>query len=142
MEQTRNWHIQLVVNWLPDFANMPAIRPLRPELQKIAIEELNENPSRIDQDIAALRLWIQQQPHLKARTDDQFLVNFLRGCKYSLEKTKAKIDRFYTLRTKYPEIYLGHNVDVDKLLKLFRIGQVLCSDSLNFVLKMSFAELL
>ncbi|XP_001983670.2 alpha-tocopherol transfer protein [Drosophila grimshawi] len=104
---------------------MPSIRPLRAELQKNAIEQLNEVPERLDQDIAALRLWIEQQPHLKARTDDQTLVNFLRGCKFSLEKTKSKMDRFYTLRTKYPDYFLGHNVDVDKLLVLFRIGNAI-----------------
>ncbi|XP_068142172.1 alpha-tocopherol transfer protein [Drosophila tropicalis] len=103
---------------------MPAIRPLNAELQKNAIELLNEVPDRIDNDIAALREWIKQQPHLKSRTDDQFLVNFLRGCKYSLEKTKAKIDRFYTLRTKYPEYYLAHNVDLEKCLELFRLGVI------------------
>ncbi|KAL7734718.1 hypothetical protein ACLKA6_011007 [Drosophila palustris] len=101
---------------------MPNIRPLTPELQKTAIEELNEKPERIDQDIAALRLWINQQPHLSARTNDQFLVNFLRGCKYSVERAKSKLDRYYTLRTKYPEYFAGCNVDVDKLLILFRIG--------------------
>ncbi|XP_017127135.1 alpha-tocopherol transfer protein [Drosophila elegans] len=104
---------------------MPSIRPLSPELQKIAIEKLNEVPNQLDDDIAALREWIKQQPHLKARTDDQFLVNFLRGCKFSLERTKVKIDRFYTLRTKFPEYYLGHNVDVDKLLDLFKLGTIL-----------------
>jgi len=101
---------------------MPSIRPLSPELQKNAIQILNEVPKKLDDDIAALRDWIRQQPHLKARTDDQFLVNFLRGCKFSLERTKAKIDRFYTLRTKYPEFYLGHNVDVEKLLDIFKLG--------------------
>ncbi|EDX16125.1 GD18363 [Drosophila simulans] len=101
---------------------MPAIRPLSPELQKTAVEKLNEVPNKLDDDIAALRDWIKQQPHLKARTDDQFLVNFLRGCKFSLERTKSKIDRFYTLRTKYPEFYLGHNVDEDKALEIFRLG--------------------
>lgn len=101
---------------------MPSIRPLSPELQENAIKILNEVPERLDDDIAALRTWIKQQPHLKARTDDQFLVNFLRGCKFSLERTKSKIDRFYTLRTKYPEFYGGHNVDVDKLLEIFRLG--------------------
>ncbi|XP_017840751.1 alpha-tocopherol transfer protein [Drosophila busckii] len=101
---------------------MPNIRALNPELQAIALKELNEVPERIDQDIAALRLWIEQQPHLKARTNDQFLVNFLRGCKYSLEKTKSKLDRFYTLRTKFPSYFLAHNVDVDELLKLFSFG--------------------
>ncbi|EDW92800.1 uncharacterized protein Dyak_GE21129 [Drosophila yakuba] len=103
---------------------MPSIRPLSPELQKTAIEKLNEVPTKLDDDIAALRDWIKQQPHLKARTDDQFLVNFLRGCKFSLERTKAKIDRFYTLRTKYPDFYLAHNVDVDKALEIFRLGTI------------------
>ncbi|KAH8239426.1 hypothetical protein KR032_004206, partial [Drosophila birchii] len=103
---------------------MPSIRPLSPELQKNAIEKLNEVPSKIDDDIAALREWIKQQPHLKARTEDQFLVNFLRGCKFSLERTKAKIDRFYTLRTKYPDYYAGPNMDVDKALEIFKLGTV------------------
>lgn len=100
------------------------IRPLTSELQRTAIEELNEKPERIDKDIEAIRLWISQQPHLKARTSDQFLVNFLRGCKYSLEKTKSKLDRYYTLRTKFPDYFIAHNVNVDKLLTLFRIGWV------------------
>ncbi|XP_017017793.1 alpha-tocopherol transfer protein [Drosophila kikkawai] len=104
---------------------MPSIRPLSPELQKNAIEKLNEVPSKLDDDIAALREWIRQQPHLKARTEDQFLVNFLRGCKFSLERTKAKIDRFYTLRTKYPEYYGGHNMDVDKTLEIFKLGTII-----------------
>ncbi|XP_022226704.2 uncharacterized protein LOC111076939 [Drosophila obscura] len=103
----------------------PAIRPLSPELQKIAVEKLNEIPEKIEDDIAALREWIRQQPHLKARTDDQTLVNFLRGCKYSLERTKSKIDRFYTLRTKYPDFYAAHKVDVDKLLQIFRLGAII-----------------
>ncbi|KAH8380347.1 hypothetical protein KR009_010147, partial [Drosophila setifemur] len=104
---------------------MPSIRPLRPELQKVAIAKLNEVPEKLDDDIAALREWLKQQPHLRARTDDQFLVNFLRGCKFSLERTKFKIDRFYTLRTKYPDYYLCHNVDVDKQLELFRLGSII-----------------
>ncbi|XP_002026122.2 uncharacterized protein LOC6601034 [Drosophila persimilis] len=103
----------------------PAIRPLSPELQKNAVEKLNEIPEKIEDDIAALREWIRQQPHLKARTDDQTLVNFLRGCKYSLERTKSKIDRFYTLRTKYPDFYAAHNVDVDKMLEIFRLGAII-----------------
>ncbi|SPP84770.1 alpha-tocopherol transfer protein [Drosophila guanche] len=103
----------------------PAIRPLSPELQKAAVEKLNEIPEKIEDDIAALREWIRQQPHLKARTDDQTLVNFLRGCKYSLERTKSKIDRFYTLRTKYPDFYAAHKVDVDKLLEIFRLGAII-----------------
>jgi len=35
------------------------------------------------------------------------LIDFARGCKYSLEKTKRKIDTFLTLRTALPEFFRG-----------------------------------
>lgn len=79
------------------------IRSLSPELQKIASDQLFEEPTKIAEYVEIIREWINKSPHLKARTDDQFIVTFLRCCKYSLEKTKYKIDMFYTLRTHMPE---------------------------------------
>lgn len=35
------------------------------------------------------------------------LLKYLRGCKYSLEKTKKKIDLMMTLRTALPEFFSG-----------------------------------
>lgn len=37
--------------------------------------------------------------------DDQSLVNFLRGCKHSLERFKEKIDLYYALRHSLPLVY-------------------------------------
>uniref|UniRef100_A0A1I8P560 CRAL-TRIO domain-containing protein n=1 Tax=Stomoxys calcitrans TaxID=35570 RepID=A0A1I8P560_STOCA len=90
---------------------MAQIKPLPDDFQEIATRELGEVTSRIPEDLEDLKSWIEQQPHLKACTDDQFLVQFLRGSKYSLEKAKRKIDQFYTLRTKYPEFLLTCDVD-------------------------------
>lgn len=81
------------------------LRPLTEALQKKAIDELNENPNRIAEDIQAFKEWISKQPHLRSRTSDQFLVAFLRGCKYSLEKAKKKLDSYYTLRTNFPDLF-------------------------------------
>ncbi|GAB0090855.1 alpha-tocopherol transfer protein-like [Sergentomyia squamirostris] len=78
---------------------MANIRPLSEHLALIAQTELNEVPERIEEDINALKIWIGKQPHLRARTDDQFLVAFLRGCKYSLERVKRKIDIYYSVKT-------------------------------------------
>ncbi|XP_011292467.2 clavesin-2 [Musca domestica] len=101
---------------------MPNIRPLPEALQKIACEELNEIPERIDEDLQDFREWIGRQRHLRARTDDQFLTSFLRGCKYSLEKAKSKLDKYYTLRTKYPEFYTIQNIDDPRVVELYKMG--------------------
>ncbi|XP_073813189.1 alpha-tocopherol transfer protein-like [Musca autumnalis] len=103
---------------------MAEIKPLPAVLQKIAIDELNEVPSRIPEDLETFKLWIEQQPHLKARMDDQFLIQFLRGCKYSMEKAKGKIERFYTLKTKFPHILGIYDLDNKKLRQLNRLGCV------------------
>ncbi|KAL5289176.1 hypothetical protein ACFFRR_009390 [Megaselia abdita] len=99
-------------------------RPLNSKLQKIAEQELNEVPSRVESDVKVLREWIEKQPHLNARTSDQFLIAFLRGCKFSLEKAKQKIDLYYTLRALTPELFTLREVN-SKTLELLRVGCLL-----------------
>ncbi|XP_055908953.1 alpha-tocopherol transfer protein-like [Eupeodes corollae] len=101
---------------------MSNLRPLTPLLALRAKEELNEVPERIDDDLKAFREWIAKQPHLNARTDDQFLMAFLRGCKHSLEKAKHKLDMFYTMRGIIPELYKNRSVDDPKVLGILRSG--------------------
>lgn len=71
---------------------------------------------------AGLQNLIQQQPHLNPRMDDQYLVAFLRGCKYSLERAKSKLDRFYTLRTKYPELFRPSSTTEGKFREIHQTG--------------------
>ncbi|ALC44234.1 CG31636, partial [Drosophila busckii] len=102
------------------------IRPLPAGLQQIAIEELNEVPARVPDDIIALRKWIQTQPHLCSCLTDQFLLSFLRGCKFSLEKAKHKIDRYYTLQAAIPEVFNEHRiVDDAQTMEILRLGVLL-----------------
>lgn len=37
--------------------------------------------------------------------DDGRLMTFLRGCKFSLEKTKRKLDMYFTMRAAIPEFF-------------------------------------
>uniref|UniRef100_A0A1A9VKQ8 CRAL-TRIO domain-containing protein n=1 Tax=Glossina austeni TaxID=7395 RepID=A0A1A9VKQ8_GLOAU len=101
---------------------MLQIRPLNEDLQRKATEELNEVPTRIHEDLKALRSWIEQQPHLCADTDDQFLITFLRGCKYSLEKVKKKIDSYYSLKSKFPVPFNITDVANTRFRNIFRLG--------------------
>ena len=101
---------------------MVNIRPLSEELQKKAIEELFEDPNRIEKDLEAFREWIKKSPHIRGRTDDQFLITFLRGCKYSLEKAKQKYDLFYTLKTHVPELCRNRDPMDPKVLSAIKQG--------------------
>uniref|UniRef100_A0A1A9W9W7 CRAL-TRIO domain-containing protein n=1 Tax=Glossina brevipalpis TaxID=37001 RepID=A0A1A9W9W7_9MUSC len=101
---------------------MLQIRALNVDLQKKANEELNEVPKRIPDELNTLKTWIEQQSHIRANTDDQFLIAFLRGCKYSLEKAKTKIDIYYTLKSKFPSMFGVTDVDNKRLREIFRMG--------------------
>ncbi|KAH8381862.1 hypothetical protein KR009_000659, partial [Drosophila setifemur] len=96
-------------------------RPLSPTLAKLAEKEVNETPDRIQQDIIILRVWIRQQPHLRARTDVDFLIAFLRRCRYSLEETKRRIDRYFTHYNMFPEI-MNNRCVTQRLLDINRLG--------------------
>lgn len=100
------------------------VRPLSAELAAKAQKELNEVPSRLADDVQALKDWIAKQPHLRARTDDQFLVGFLRGSKHSLERAKEKLDLYYTIRTSLGGIYTEDPTS-PRNLELLRMGAML-----------------
>jgi hypothetical protein len=95
---------------------MPNIRPLNESLAKLARTELFETPDKIESGLESIREWLKKQPHLKARTDDQFLVAFLRCCKFSVERVKEKLDFYYAARAAIPG--LAPNIDpIDPLFQ-------------------------
>ncbi|XP_063839117.1 uncharacterized protein LOC135088160 [Ostrinia nubilalis] len=101
------------------------VRELTPELAKLANEELNENPKQIKDDLQHIKDWIAKQPHLRARTDDQWLVGLLRGCKFSLERLKKKLDLYYTLKTTAADITLTFKPTEQAFLDFLRVGTVI-----------------
>ena len=100
------------------------IRPLTEPLKKVAQEELNEVPERIESELNDFRKWIAEQPHLKSRTDDQFLIAFLRCCKHNLAEAQQMLDNYYARQNAYPEILRRPNIKDEKFRKLLKCGQV------------------
>ncbi|XP_071526876.1 alpha-tocopherol transfer protein-like isoform X11 [Panulirus ornatus] len=98
---------------------------LSEELQQRAKEEINEDPERRAQDIEHIRDWLKHQPHIKARTDDWTILRFLRGCKFSLERTKEKLDMYYTCKTLCPEWYKNRDPQDKKLRSILELGMAL-----------------
>lgn len=101
---------------------MLQIKDLPLELKKVAEKELGEVPESISKDVEALRSWIQQQPHLNARLDNQFLIQYLRRCRYNLEKAKKKIHLFFTLKTLFPEFSNVTDINDPKFQKMCSYG--------------------
>ena len=54
--------------------------------------------------------------------DSQWLITFLRGCKFSLERTKEKLDMFYTLRTAVPEFFNNRDPMLPLMQKILQLG--------------------
>ncbi|KAI4466016.1 alpha-tocopherol transfer protein-related [Holotrichia oblita] len=103
-----------------------SIRPLSKELQAKAIAELNEKPERIPEDIEYIKEWLRKQPHLNAHIrDDQLILNYLRGCKFSLEKTKAKLDSLYTLKGMLPEFFSNRDPFRKEIQNILKLGLAL-----------------
>merc|ERR1719209_1000309 len=95
---------------------------LSTEMVHRAKEELNEDPVRREQDLQALRDWLTKQPHIRARTDAVFLLRYLRGCKFSLEKTKSKLETYYTCKAALPNFFKGRDPKDPYLNKLLNLG--------------------
>ncbi|RXG73197.1 hypothetical protein Avbf_08551 [Armadillidium vulgare] len=95
---------------------------LSKEILEQAQRELNEDPKRVKEDIEHIRQWIKKQPHLHIRTDDFFILRFLRGCKFSLEKTKQKIDMHFTLKAMVPEWFKGRDPDDPVSREILKLG--------------------
>lgn len=121
-----------------------SVRPLSAELAEKAKIELNENPEKVFVELEELRSWLSKQPHINARIgihlnfiypftllvfnsffvsvlDDQFLIAFLRGCKYNQELARRKIDSFYTVRVKIPGMFKSRDV-TPKLQEILQLG--------------------
>ncbi|KRT78511.1 CRAL-TRIO domain containing protein [Oryctes borbonicus] len=99
-----------------------SIRPLTKELEAKAKSELNEEPKRVQEDIKYIKEWLGQQKHIKARIEDQWLLTFLRGCKFSLERTKEKLDMYYAMRTIIPEFFSQRDPFEPSVQELLSIG--------------------
>lgn len=113
-------------------ANKSTIRPLIPELEAIARQELNETPEALENGLRLVNEYLDASPHIKARRDDQFLVTFLRGCKYDIEQVKQKLETYYKVRSQIPDFFKERDVADEKYKRILRLGWVVqltrCTD--------------
>lgn len=91
--------------------------------KEIALKALHENEAVRNQALQQLREWIAKDPHIIAvRTDPNFLLRFLRPCKFNVPATLSMIQRYLTCRDRYARWFKNLNVTDPKLSALFDAG--------------------
>ncbi|XP_031343447.1 retinol-binding protein pinta-like isoform X2 [Photinus pyralis] len=101
------------------------MRQLSSALQIVAEAELNEVRSRLETDFQQIRDWFKKQPHLSFEIDDQLLISFLRCSKFSLERTKEKLDYYFTMRSLAPEVFTNRDPLLPEIQAILNAGFML-----------------
>jgi len=74
------------------------------ELLQSANNQFGETPELLRSCLEDLKIWLAKSAHLHSiRQDDAILKTFLRGCKFSMERTKQKLDTFHAVKGSVPE---------------------------------------
>ncbi|XP_063917465.1 uncharacterized protein LOC135133125 isoform X2 [Zophobas morio] len=85
------------------------------EAKKKIYEEFNRKEEIIGEDVETIKNWLKTQPHLPEVMEDAPIKNFLHLSNFSVEKTKRKIDMYYTIRSLMPEFYITSNPKLEKM---------------------------
>ncbi|XP_057658442.1 alpha-tocopherol transfer protein-like [Diorhabda carinulata] len=102
---------------------MTLVQP-SPELQINIRKELNEDINTRESDLEHIKQWLKKQPHLPDTWDESRMMTFLRGCKFSLEKCKRKLDMYFTMRTACPEIFSNRDISNPELKLVRELGHI------------------
>ncbi|KAJ8917406.1 hypothetical protein NQ315_002430 [Exocentrus adspersus] len=102
---------------------MTLVQP-SPELQISIRKELNEDVNTRDSDLQHIKEWLLKQPHLPDTWDEPRLMTFLRGCKFSLEKCKRKLDMYFTMRAAVPEFFSNRDISRPELQQIIELGNI------------------
>lgn len=79
---------------------------LTPELVAKAREELQEKPEWRLRDVQALRdMVLKEQPNLRTRLDDAFLLRFLRARKFDYDRAMQLLLNYHCSRRAWPEVF-------------------------------------
>ncbi|XP_053611604.1 clavesin-1-like isoform X2 [Plodia interpunctella] len=88
-----------------------------PEMLELAEQECNENPATRDAAIQELRQMLYERGEcIPLRTDDAYLLRFLRARGFVVKRAHRLMVRYYQFREQYPHLY--KDVDIWELLKV------------------------
>ncbi|KAF5297765.1 hypothetical protein FQR65_LT09939 [Abscondita terminalis] len=97
-------------------------RAVTKELEEIARIELNETPQARREILQHIEEWLKKRPHININTEGFWLLNFIRGCKFSPQKTKEKLEAYFKVKYVIPEILSHRDPLLPALQSLLKNG--------------------
>lgn len=113
MTDSRSWH---------DDSGIECQHELTSEDKEYAAVHLNETDNNRENAITEIKCWIQENNDLCARTDDFFILRFLRVCKFNVEKTKTRMRNYYKQRFDLPEWFANRNPFQPEMQEMLNLG--------------------
>lgn len=92
------------------------------ETEKYAKEVLGETSEKREQCISAIRKFLKENPKINGKNDDYSILAFLRGCKFNVEKTKAKMRNYYEMRARVTEWFDNRDPNLNEVKVLANLG--------------------
>ncbi|KAJ3644406.1 hypothetical protein Zmor_022140 [Zophobas morio] len=84
-------------------------------VKKTVYQMFDRTEEMVNEDVHTVKKWMETQPHLPEIMDETMIRNFLNLNKFSIEKTKVKIDMYYTMRSLIPELYAISNPKLERM---------------------------
>lgn len=98
------------------------------KVQKIAKKELRENESAREQSLEQFRDWIKKNQDIaNVRTDDSFLLRFLRAKKFSVPMAEQMLLKYLNLRHTFPAMIKKLDFLEPKVASLINNGYIFAS---------------
>jgi len=96
---------------------------VRARLDQLAEEELGETEEVRDSTLSEMKRWLRSQPHIhNCRTDDNFLLRFLRMQKFRLDKSCAVLEKYTLMREENPCYFRNLDISRPELQELVLSG--------------------
>ncbi|KAJ3644408.1 hypothetical protein Zmor_022141 [Zophobas morio] len=89
--------------------------PISEDLKKKVYESFNRTEVMVNTDAETIKKWMKTQQHFPEEMDNSQIKNFLLLNKFSIEKTKRKIDMYYTIRSLLPDFYVTSNPKLENM---------------------------
>ncbi|XP_014469668.1 PREDICTED: alpha-tocopherol transfer protein [Dinoponera quadriceps] len=98
------------------------VRQLTSEEKEYAAKYLNETDEGRANAVAEIRRWLLENDNMCSRTDEFFILRFLRACKFDIEKAKAKMRNYHQQRSDLPEWFANKDPFLPELQQMFDLG--------------------